>query len=324
MKNRWLLGIAVLVASTLGCGLFSLVGVNPVTINSVSVTPSTGSGTFTLSVLFRVRDEISDGEMVHCYYVTPDGGTTTIGDFIPEGFDSSHDVVFTTTQPGLYSAGCQSYRSGSSQTTTFTVTGNATPTPFSNAMPTPTANLILVPTPTSTPTLPSTPALTGGTITYDEATEQLSPHKNQWGYFPSQHHKWCALTLTIDSAGNISGTCSAEGHDITSGLYGDWNSDATIEGMITGTAIPGSSFTFREELIEKYKPGTSFESNRIVVILGTGSFSPGSATHATGTATLDADCRTVDNYANICGDYPSLDDHFTGTIAWEFNGTASP
>lgn len=163
-----------------------------------------------------------------------------------------------------------------------------------------------------------------GTITYDEATEQLSPHNNQWGYFPSQHHKWCGIILTIDSAGNISGNCSSTGDKISPNLYGDWNGSATIEGTITGMAVPGGSFTFREELIEKYKPGTSFEYTRKVVFIGTGSFSPGSVMDATGTVTLDADCRTVDNYANICGDYPSLNDHFTGTIAWEFNGSASP
>jgi len=215
------------------------------------------------------------------------------------------------TQPGTYMAYCTTETNSTPVTTTFTVTGNVTPTPTLESGAT------VTPSPTFT--------LTGGTITYDEASEQLDPHKNPTGYYPSQHHKWCAITLNIgiDTAGNISGTCAAEGHDIASGLYGDWNGSATIEGTITGTLIPGGSFTFREELIEKYETGTSFEYTRKVVFIGTGSFSPGSATHATGTATLDAECRTVDNYANICGDYPSLYDYFTGTISWEFNGTGS-
>jgi hypothetical protein len=133
-----------------------------------------GSGTFTLHVTFHLENEFKDGEMVHCTYVKPDGGTTTISDFIPEPDDVSHDIVFTATQPGLYSAGCQSIRSGSSRTAAFTVTGNATPTPANGANPTPTAEGFPVPTATL-------PAVTlKGQIIFDYADAQ-STRGPGWG-----------------------------------------------------------------------------------------------------------------------------------------------
>jgi len=126
MKNRWLLGIAVLVLSVLGCDLlniFNTVKPNMVSINTVAVTPSIGSGSFTLHVDFRLKYENQKGETIHCYYVTLKGGTVDIGDLVPAAHETSKEAVFTVTQPGLYTAGCQT-GSGASEKTTFTVSGS--------------------------------------------------------------------------------------------------------------------------------------------------------------------------------------------------------
>jgi hypothetical protein len=164
--------------------------------------------------------------------------------------------------------------------------------------------------------------LTGGTITYDEASEVLSPHKNEFSYYPSQHHKWCSIILTIDSADDISGTCSSTGDKMPPGLYGDWNQSATIEGTISGKAFPGGQFIFTETLIESNYPGDpDLESTRKVVITGTGLFV--SSTRATGTATFTIECRTVDENSWLCADDHSQFDSYTGSISWEFNGTST-
>jgi hypothetical protein len=324
MKKRVVFAALVLVAGMHACNLTTAEIVNESDVNvtqvtKVLITPPSSPGDFNLEVTYESMwtGGRPPGSII-CRYITPDGATIWIGTIsvVLEHKNTNGKETNTSSipfsvkrngvvTPGQYVASCTDERNVFTVESFFFVIGTTTEIPLVAAEP-----------PVTIPT--------SGTITYDEATEQLSPHRNQWGYYPSQHHKWCAPTLTIDSTGNISGTCHAEGHDIASNLYGDWNSDATIEGTITGSLIPGGSFTFREELTEKYKLGTSFEFTRKVVILGTGSFSTGSAMHAAGTATFDADCSTVDNYANICGDSPSLNDHFTGTIAWEFNSTALP
>jgi len=318
MKIRRLLGTMILIAAMLACDTgIGLPGeevrIAYTIIATVSVTPSSGSGSFTMEVAYLVARGEDRADSIQCYYVSPEGNTMAIGDFIPERPDLSNpsqgnnSLKFSVTQPGFYTAGCHTGENNSQMTTTFTVVADGTVPTEPPVAPPPQEP----PKPTFT--------LTGGTITYDEASEQLSPHKNDHGYYPSQHHKWCNPALSIDANGNISGICSSTGDKVPPGAYGDWNGNATIQGTVTGKMVPGGSFTFREELIETYSPGTSFEYTRKAVIEGTGSFV--SPTRATGTATLDADCRTVDNYANICGDYPSLSDHFTGSINWEFNGT---
>jgi hypothetical protein len=326
VKIHWLYGTAALIAAMLACNVPSAEETDSIAytkIHSVAVSPPSGIGNFEILVTYKafiVNDQPPD--VINCFYIAPSGMTISFGAITPSVPDTQYGTEVTLSgslpfsvqqadgnkEVGTYQGGCLTEKNSYIVNTYFTVTEAATPTP----------TLESGATVTSTPTF----TLSGGTISYDEASEQLSPRKNPTGYFPSQHHKWCAITLNIgiDAAGNIRGTCAAEGHDIASGLYGDWNGDATIEGTITGKAVPGGSFTFREELIEKYKPGDpNWESIRKVVFEGTGSFV--SPTRATGTATISAECLTVDNTSTLCGDEYSAADSFTGTINWEFNGT---
>jgi len=327
MKTRSLLGTVALIAAMLACNVPSVEEADSISytkIISVAVSPPRGVGNFEILVTYKafILDD-QPPDVINCFYITPSGMTKYFGTITPsvsatqygKEVNLSGSLPFSVQQAdgnnevGTYQGGCLTEKNSYIVNTYFTVTGNATPSP----------TLESGATATSTPTF----TLTGGTITYDETSEQLSPHKNPTGYYPSQHHKWCAITLniSIDAAGNISGTCAAEGHDIASGLYGDWNGSATIEGTITGKAVMGGNFTFREELIEKYKPSDpNWESIRKVVFEGTGSFV--SPTRATGTATLSAECLTVDKNSTLCGDDYSASDSFTGTIIWEFNGTS--
>ena len=327
MKNRLAFGTMVLIASMLACSFpvdpdyILPEKTNLTKITNVVVSPLSGPGDFTLKVTY---ESIFSGNQlpgdVYCRYITPDGATFLIDQIVVyrEHIGSSKVQTLTSSlpfsvrkeegvvKPGVYMANCIDESGGVWVETPFTVIGAAMEIPAVAIEP-PVTRLI------------------SGTIIYDEATEQLSPHKNPTGYFPSQHHKWCAITLNIgiDTAGNISGTCAAEGHDIASGLYGDWNGSATIEGTITGMAVPGGSFIFREELIEKNMPGDpTWGSTRKVIFIGTGSFV--SPTRATGTAKISTECSTVYTSSTLCGDDYSASDSFTGTINWEFNGTASP
>jgi hypothetical protein len=348
-----------------------------------------------------MKFEDKQGESIHCFSVSNEGRTTTIGDLVPAAHETSREVVLTATQQGTYDAVCQVV-SGSSGRTTFTVTGSTPVTKIVTVTVSPASGtgtfemtveymvfMIKDQAPKKIycsyvshgntvdfdPITPSVPEeqynkevnmstsfplivlpqadgsiLTGdyyakckteddysergayftvieagrpltGTITYDEASEVLSPHKNENSYYPSQHHKWCGMLLTFDSAGNISGICSSTGDKMPLGLYGDWNQSATIEGTINGRAVPGGSFTFTETLIERTSPGDPYwETTRQVVIAGTGSFV--SPTQATGTATMDIECRTVDETSSTCADDFSQFDSYSGTISWEFNATS--
>ncbi|MBA4386239.1 MAG: hypothetical protein C0410_16015 [Anaerolinea sp.] len=199
-------------------------------------------------------------------------------------------------EPGTYTATCQDDELKSQKSTTFVV--------------------LEEPTPTTTAMSTAQPLIREGIISYDESNEQMTPHLDQWGFFPSQFHKWCNPTLTISSDGTISGSCYNPEDAGDLGLYGTWSGGAYIEGKINGNIEADGRITFQEELTEQHKPGDiSWWEKRVTIIKGTGTFV--SATQATGTATFTAECTAATEVASHCG-LESKYDYFTGTIPWEF------
>ena len=339
MKHRVRIAIILLLAAMLACSTSDPLmrqDYSGTKIVSIRVVPPSGTGSFILEVTYQAYLELNGitrpGE-IYCNYVAPDTATMLVGKF--RGYAPEYDKWVTQTQtlpfsvaqadgvvqPGTYLAGCSAYDASSQSydspvTTTFTVVTEGTPTASSAPNP----------VPTTTPSTP-TSALTWGRIAYDKASDQQTPHLSQSGLLPSEFHKWCNPSITIDANGAISGTCSSSQNPADLGLWGNWMTDdgESIEGKITGTLVPGGSFTFREELTERYENPeypTIWWYTKTVVIEGTGTFV--STTQARGTATYSAECIGSDENSNFCGEGYTLSAHdsFTGTINWEFNGAS--
>jgi len=324
MHKRLISALVLMVIVTLACNIsneetYRLSGRDQdnIKVQGVMVTPSSGSGTFTLQVTYEAYREVLNNyahPTVHCMYTAPDGATMKIGNTEPTVKTAKVWIPFTETfvfnvqqqggrtKPGTYLAGCTTSYNDPPVTTTFTVIGvDATPTEISAA------DLAI------TTITPTALALTWGRLTYDNTS-------NQQGFNPDQFHKWCDPSLTIDANGTISGTCSSSQDPVDLGLYGTWfGAGSSIEGKVTGTLVPGGSFIFREELTETYsRENNAFWSTRAVVIEGTGTFV--STTQATGSATYSAECKASSPDISHCG-IGSAYDFFTGTINWEFNGS---
>jgi len=334
MKKYWLFALAALLFAALACketDPLRKLEYDGTKISYLTVIPPSGTGNFTLEVTYQAYNSLhtkTTPGTIYCNYVTPDMATMPLGVINPAPEEFDMWITMTTklpfsvtqangvTQPGTYLAGCKAYDASalsysSTVSTTFTVVaGESAPTLPPEAPP---------PEPPKPPPF----TLTGGTITYDETSEVLSPHKDPNGYYPSQHHKWCNPILSIDTNGNISGTCSSTGDKIPSDLYGTWNGsqNTVIQGTLTGKVVPGGSFTFQEELRETGLSDTPWEYTRKAIIVGTGLFA--SPTRATGTATITIECSTLDpSEGGFCGDYASSDS-YTGAISWEFNGSGT-
>lgn len=337
MKNRFLWAAAVLLLAMLACSARTdpqqAEGIQSTQVLNVGVSPPYGKDSFTLQVEFEsiiqkkgVLQTFLYPPTIYCNYVTPDGATMLIGSIDPMKFrktdsdweTSTAQLAFSVRQAdgeiiaGVYLAGC-STGEDTPIGATFTVVEEPTPTAPSVPNPVPT-------------TMPSTPAsaLTWGRITYDPASDQQMPHLQSGGIRPSEFHKWCNPSITVDANGAISGNCSSSQNPADLGLYGTWfGPGSSIEGKVTGTLVPGGSFTFHEELTEKYENPDNpaiWWAIRTVVLDGTGTFV--SATQARGTASYSAECTGSNESANYCGEGYTLSKHdsFTGTINWEFNG----
>jgi hypothetical protein len=286
----------------------------PVSIQEVKVKNLAQRGWYNLEVSYIIR--VAEDVSFTCAFDAPeDVITRVIMKFTEPGRIQdppsllSHASIFSVAGPdgsikgGVYTATCSDDDAISSKSTTFNVEGD--------------------PIPTTTTAQTQTTIQTEGKITYEESSEQQTPHKDQYGFYPSQFHKACSPTLTIDPGGNISAVCSyQEPMTGSSPGYGTWFGGATISGTITGKAVPGGTFNFVETLTETNKPDDpTYWSTRTTVIAGTGSFV--SDIQAKGTATYTAECRGGVDVASYCG-ISSTYDSFTGTINWEFNAALNP
>lgn len=112
---------------------------------NMAVTPSSGSGNFTLEVTYRWNDSIADTGSppdIYCNYVSPDGATTPVGIIYPtyvevtttkiEKLEFSVTQADGKTKPVTYVASCtpegEEDEDGTTLTTTFTVVGEVTAT----------------------------------------------------------------------------------------------------------------------------------------------------------------------------------------------------
>ncbi len=168
MRTRSTLTIIVLIAAMLACKQSDVEAPSDneipsyTQILSVSVTPPSGSGSFTLEVVYEdAHGADSPPGRIYCNYVTPNIATMPIGVILPEfvSFLQQSPIAWVThtkelgfsvqqangvIRPGSYMAGCQTAE-GSPVTTPFTVIDDTAVTPTAlSAMPSPTD--ILVPT----------------------------------------------------------------------------------------------------------------------------------------------------------------------------------
>lgn len=127
MHTRWFLVALALIGAALACiwDPFSSSIPKISYVDSVAVTPASGSGSFTLEVGTSVSPFSSGSyvEPISCYYVTPGGATMAIGSVMPpiEGGPRTDTLTFNVSEPGDYTATCENSNSLSKKSAQFTV-----------------------------------------------------------------------------------------------------------------------------------------------------------------------------------------------------------
>jgi|GEM_PF-4068079 len=129
MHTRWFLLVLALIGAALACNLPGSGDSDSRSssfVTSVAVNPPSGSGSFTLEVIYDAGwTQYATPEMITCYYVTPDGATMLIGDIVPDKdsktVTQTGTLTFSVSQPGDYTASCESRSSGSKASGNFTV-----------------------------------------------------------------------------------------------------------------------------------------------------------------------------------------------------------
>lgn len=303
MHTRWFLVALALIGAALACNLdpFSSRDPRPTDVESVAVTPASGSGSFTLKVAIYSRP--SSDDTVSCYYVTPGGATMAIGLVFPSGMGAQTDTLaFNVSEPGDYTATCENDSATSKKSAQFTVIG-ATPT----VTATPTITPIIVPTETPSPTQPP-PVTLKWRITFDFAQVQSSiPGAGVEMFYVTNP---CIPEITIGADGSLSGACEkidAHVHTTTSG----------ITAQVTGQVDASGNITFTYEVSEIGTAMFSDDRNPTwrISYWGQGKFASG--TQASGTATFHFLCDSGSPQLFWC-DPDTTFSEFDGTIPWSF------
>ena len=264
MKQRLSIAVTALIVAMLACdNPFIPNKYPPPTLNtqilSMAVIPPEGSGSFALEVTYRAGDLPNS---IFCNYLTPNFVTIPIGNIATKGdfVEVTERLPFSVRQqdnsvvPGPYIAGCTP-ANGTTVTTAFTVTGDATSTPTV----TPTATQNATATPTTTPTATLTPRLVSGT--YHVVTSSGIIANSYWTLeisgnqiTSSSFSVWdcCPGTRTDPLTGWIEGDkvtiereCSGQGWEgpchqtYTGSIQGN-----VIVGEINGTGMPAGGGTW--------------------------------------------------------------------------------
>lgn len=304
MRKSWFPLVPALIGAALACDLVSVSSSpEPSQVLSVAVTPTSGSGSFTLEVVTSASpisdDRFVDALAISCYYVTPGGTAMAIGSVFPpgEGGPRTDTLTFNVSEPGDYTATCKNKNSTSKKSAQFTVSDY------------PTATSTATGTPTTTPTATLELSALKGKIIFDYSNYQSSRPSESWEL--DWGTKWCIPEVTITLDGVVSGTCEYSG--------GSHTSQSTTIAHITGIAVQGGSFNFTYVVTEQGATGFSVDAMWKISYTGSGNFT--SATQASGTAIFDFSCNTGSDQLHWCN-LQTTYESFSGTIPWSF--VASP
>lgn len=305
MKTRWLLGMFVLFAAMLACDYpFQKEPSYTMTkINSVVVTPPSGTGSFTLEVSYATywipEKQIPD---IHCYYVSPDLVKVDIGTVDMFMHIGAREVVTATktlpftiaqkngvTPPGNYLAGCTTEIDNITVNTNFTVVGDTTPTPTLTEFE---------PALTSTPQL-SANALTGRII-FDYTGYQSN--RLSGGGELDWVTRECIPEVKITD-GLINGDCE-KAHTAAR------LADESFSAQVTGRVDQDGNVAFFYEVSEIGNPDGVWR----ISYDGQGSFT--SSTQASGMASFSFSCASGQENLLWCNG--QTDESFSGTIPWSF------